>query len=118
MYPSNYHLVNNTSHKNYRFQGSSPFFEIIREISDETGFKTKDVGFIIYFFFEKLATRLAYDGELYVNKFGKFVVSDRKITHLNGEEMIVRVVRFVASKPLKKFINSVKESDRTDEKHS
>ena len=109
---SNYHIVNNTSHKNYRFQGSTPFFEIIREVSDETGFKTKDVGFIIYFFLEKVATRIAYDGELSIHKFGKFTVSDRKVKHVTGEMMTTRAIRFVPGKPLKKYVNSIsKESD-------
>lgn len=107
MQDSKYHIVNNTSHKNYRFQGKLPFFEIIREIAEETGFKTKDVGFIIYFFFEKAATRILEDGELQVYKFGKFTLSERTVINFDGEEKPAWSIRFSPCVALKAYIKEM-----------
>ena len=115
MYESSYHIVRPTSHKNYRFQGSRPFFKIIREIAEETDVDVKVVGFIIYFFLEKVATRAAHDGEIYLEKFGKFIVSKRSINDWEGNKRTTKTMRFIPSEPLKKYINSL---DKEDDAHN
>lgn len=107
-----FHIVNDTSHKNYRFGGSSTQMQIIREIAEETDFKVKDVGFIIYFFFEKLATRIADEGDVYVRRFGNFVLKKHVGYNIHdGGIAETWTVKFKPSTALREYLKDRFASD-------
>lgn len=81
-----------------------PFMKVVREIAEETGFKAKDVGFILYFFLEKTATHVADDGEFSLPKFGKFVKQERNVHSVDGTMMKTQTVRFLPGQRLKDYM--------------
>lgn len=96
-----------TSHKNYRFNGTGDLHEIIKEIAYNTGLNVKDVGFISYMLLEGIVNRTVENGSCRLLGFGDFLLKDYNFTDFNNDLRSVKVIKFVPGYKLKGYIKGV-----------